>query len=395
MQRILASLVLLAALGAAHAQTIKITTANGTCTYPTGTVSSDPATPGQLLATVPSGQTPSGTGCGSTGGTSAPVSFGPASPLTLTTAMPLSNSGGVANFTFQPLNASQCNASVTPSTGVTFTSSVCNGNCTGAQSFNATFPANANPTTENTYAVSVSCTGPGSSTGVQSPPTPVTAQVHVSPTSVVTSTCPVITSTTTGIASFSQWSGTQKVYTDSGVSNNALKTADVGSFSALYGTWPGPLGNILYLLLPTNKYLTMQFTVPNNFMTASNKPNPLYGAYESGETGNKANYSITISTTCGDFSNPVTYPAPASTVVPGCWKNKLATKGLLQWNSTGSSCVLQNNKSYYLNFINADISLVQPGGGTAASTKTVNCAGGVCELPIYNGPGTWGGYTPQ
>jgi len=130
-------------------------------------------------------------------------------------------------------------------------------------------------------------------------------------------------------------------------------------------------------------------------MTAANKPNPLYGAYESGETGNKANYSITISTSCGDFSNPATYPT-TSTVVPGCWKNKLATKGLLQWNATGATCVLQNNKTYYLNFINGDISLVQPnGGGTASSTKTSGCSGGTCELPIYNGPGTWAGYTPQ
>ena len=482
MQRFAAALFLFAMLGIAQAQTIKLNTTTGPCTYPTGPVTSDPTTPGQLVATVPSGQSASGTGCPASTptSTSPSVIFGPASPLTATATSLPGGSNVADTFSVLPLNAISCSAAIATVSG-TGTGSLTNGSsicatpsaCTRTTPFTvpATF-TNTSTTTSSSYNVTVTCTaasgalplitastvpvsqaaanaggtpvanftftssgltatftdtstdtggtigthawtfGDSTTSGVANPSHAYAAAGTYSVSETVTdsangtqstktqsvtvavaSSCPVITSTTTGIAHFSQWSGTQKVYVDSGIFTS--KNVDVGSFDALYGTWPGQLGLINYFLLPTSNYLSMKFKVPANFMTAANKPNPLYGAYESGETGNKANYSITISTTCGDFSNPTTYPS-TSTVVPGCWKNKLATKGLLQWNSTGASCVLQNNVNYYLNFINADISLVQPnGGGTAASTKTSGCTNSSCELPIYNGPGTWGSYTPQ
>lgn len=396
MQRILASLVLLAALGVAHAQTIKITTSNGACTYPTGTVTSDPATPGQLLATATSA--PTGTGCPSTTtGTSSPPTFGPTqqlAPLTTT----LSNSGGNVAFSFQAAYANTaCTGAITGAAGGAFASgnTLCSASgCGGLVNASASFPANASSTTDNVYNVKVTCTGSGGSTDSS------VATVTVSHSNQVTSTCPIITSANQVVANFSRWSGPQKIYTDSSY-GGASKTVDVGSFDQVFGTWPGSvLGNILYFKLPLSNYLSMSFTVPNNYMTAANAPNPLYGGYKIGETGNSTSDSLTISTTCGDFSNPATYPS--STVVPGCWKNKALTGSLaLVWNASGSSCVLQNNQTYYLNIINADISQVQPnGGGQATSTKstqnaTYPCTTSTCDVPIYDGPGTWGGYTPQ
>jgi PKD repeat protein len=483
MQRILASLVLLAALGAAHAQTIKITTSNGACTYPTGTVSSDPTTPGQLLATVPSGQVAAGAGCpvNTPTSTSPGVVFGPASPLTAS-ATSLAGGANVADtFSVLPLNAVSCAAAIVTTSG-TGAGSLTNGSSVCATptaclrqtpfSVPATF-TNTSTTTSSTYNITVTCTAAAdaiplttastvsvSQAAASSGGTPVanftfttagltatftdtstdtggtigthawtfgdsTSSTAANPghtyaaagtysvtetvtdsangtqsaktqsvTVSVAAACPAITSTTAGITNFNRWTGTPKVYLDSGLSSS--KNADITSFNALYGPWPGQYGNILYFMLPNASYLSMAFTVPNNYMTAANKPNPLDGAYKTGETGDKTLASFTISTTCGDFSNPATYPT-TSTVLPGCWKNKQSSSTILfQWNATGSTCVLQNNKTYYLNAINADISQVQPNGaGTAASTKNTFCSGGTCELPIYNGPGTWSGYTPQ
>jgi len=61
-------------------------------------------------------------------------------------------------------------------------------------------------------------------------------------------------------------------------------------------------------------------------------------------------------------------------------------------NHTSPSCVLNDNQSYYLNNINADISNVQPivgntAGGTATTTKTATgatCTTAGCTDPIEN-----------
>ena len=383
MQRFLASLFLLSALSAAHAQSIKITTASGPCTYPTGTVTSDPATPGQLLATVPSGQTPSGTGCGTSGGTSPPVTFGPASPLTLTTAMPLSNSGGTANFTFQPLNATSCIGTITPSAGTTLTNPLCTGAaCNAAVPFSATFPANASTTTTATYTMSVACTGAGSVTPVASQTSPV---VSVQPTGVITSTgcttSPTLASSTAGIANFTRLTGTVSASYFGGTHATSV---DAGEFDSIYAPWPGNPALTAVFDLPTNQYLAEHFKVPANFF-GSRAGTTVYGYYTINASGFSAAMSMSISTSCGDFSNPATYGN--STVVPGCWINKhnAYSAGPLQWRN-GTTCILQDNTDYYLNIINADISLLQPnGGGTAASTRNANCSG-TCSDPVQDGP---------
>jgi len=389
LRKLLLSLALLQSAAAFAQTTIDITVpgSNTVCSYATGPVTSG-TTPGHLQATA----TGNGTGCPSTvTSTPSAPSFGPTQALApATTTLP--KTGGTVTFSFRAVYAdTKCTGAITGATGGAFTAgtTLCTASgCNALISAPATFPANNSTTTDNTYNVKVACTGSGGTTDSN------TATVIVPHDLVVVSTCPTITSTTAGITNFTRWTGTPKVYLDSGLGSS--KNADITSFDALYGTWPGQYGNILYFMLPNVSYLSMAFTIPNNYMTAANKPNPLNGAYKTGETGDKTLASFTISTTCGDFSNPATYPT-TSTVLPGCWKNKQSSSTtLFQWNSSGTTCVLQNNKTYYLNAISADISQVQPNGaGTAASTKNTYCSGGTCELPIYNGPGTWSGYTPQ
>lgn len=207
------------------------------------------------------------------------------------------------------------------------------------------------------------------------------------PVPVPTSACPIIPNSAGG--SFSRWAGMQSVGFCSG---GCVKSVDVTKFDSIFGAWPGSYGLIAYTNLPVKNYLSAQFTIPPNYMTAANRPNPLFGGYRSGETGNDAPYSVSISTQCGDFSNPL---QTGSTVVPGCWKNRLGTSGVLQWNAAGTSCVLKNGVTYFANFISAEISKVGVSGtGTAASTKNAQCGQYSCSLPIMNGPGTWFGYHP-
>jgi len=379
MQRFLASLFLLCALGAAHAQSIQITTANGPCTYPTGAVTSDPAT-GQLLATVPSGQSPSGTGCG-TSGTSPPVTFGPASPLTATTSTTVVNSGGSVSFAFQPLNATSCLGTITPSTGTALTNPICTGSaCNAAQTFSATFPPNTT-TTDATYSVAVACTGAGSITPVQSQTSPiVTVQKTGTVQNVGCTTSPTLASTTAGIPNFTMLTGNvAATYFGGSHASPVLAT----EFDSIYAPWPGNASLTAVINLPTNNYLSEHFKVPPNFF-ASRAGTTVYGEYTINGSGFSAAMSMSISKSCGDFSDP---SLPGSTVVPGCLVNKhnSLSAGPLQWRNN-QTCILADNTDYYLNIINADIHLLQPnGGGTAASTKNTNCSG-TCSDPVSDGP---------
>ena len=388
-------LLLLAALcvcATVSAQTvIDVTLPNnaGVCSYTTGPVTSG-STAGHLQATA----TTSTGSCGSSGPTSTdpPVSFGPASPLAPPTAS-LGNAGGQASFTFQPINATQCNANVTPSTGVTVTNPICNGAaaCAGLQSFAPSFPANAS-NTDVTYTVGVSCTGLGSpNPGVASP---ATAQVTVSSTPVVNGTCPTIPGSG-AITSFTQLTGNVNVnYYSSGT-----HSVNITQYNSIFGqipstaAWPGNSGTTAVITLPTINYISAAFTVPPGYMASA--PSNRYGEYYLNPSAySKAPVSMTISTSCGDFSNPATHAS--STVVPGCYKNKAtADTPIVYWenpNHTSPSCVLNDNQSYYLNIINADISNVQPivgntAGGTATTTKTATgatCTTAGCTDPIEN-----------
>jgi hypothetical protein len=180
---------------------------------------------------------------------------------------------------------------------------------------------------------------------------------------------------------FTHWAGKYQLdFCNSGCTSPAA--IDVSKLDEIFGpSWPGKIaGEIVFLKLLVKNYFSAQFTVPTGLLKTG-----MYGGYKNGETNNQALYSMTISTTGGDFSNP---SLPGSTVVPGCYKNK--TAGVpMQWNADPAKpCALVNGKTYYLNFVNADISHVLPGGkGYMTSTKTGTCvAGTYCVLPIYNGP---------
>jgi hypothetical protein len=200
-------------------------------------------------------------------------------------------------------------------------------------------------------------------------------------------TSPTIASSGGGIASFSRLTGNVNMsyYTYS-------HTADITSYDSIFGespsalTWPGKSGITALVVLPTSNYVSAAFTVPAGYMAGA--PANRYGQYRlNASQYTKAPVSMTISTSCGDFSNPATHPT--STVVPGCYKNKAgADSQILDWESPalGTTCALQDGTTYYMNFINADITNVTPGGGTATTTKAA--AGSTCTTscvdPIAN-----------
>jgi len=201
---------------------------------------------------------------------------------------------------------------------------------------------------------------------------------------IVDGTCPTITSTTSGITSFQRWTGTNT----SILVNGNSASVDVSSFASVYGAWPGSIfQETATFSLPTNRYGSLQFTVPAGYFAGA--PADRDGLYSLNQTAFTAPVSMTISTTCGDFSDPSNFPG-TSTVVRGCYRNKGTTSlsYVVAWAKQGT-CVLEDTKTYYLNFINADISTVQPGGGTAASTQNSKCFSGSCQDPIVNGPGNW------
>ena len=387
MLRVLVSAALLLPAVFAQAQTtIKITMPDlSTCTYPTGQVSSN-STPGQLQATATTNGSGAGCGGGLTGGS---ATFGPASPLA-PPAQNLGNGGGAANFNFEVVNATQCNGTIVGASGGKFASSgaatatgLCSAaGCPGTQSFSATFLANTGGT-DIPNTVTLTCAGASGPAAVSS------ATVTVLHT-VSGGSCATIAGSPSG--SFSQWTGNHSVYYYSAGS----RVVNVGDFNALFnGTWPGQYGLIADISIPATQYVSAQFTVPANYMTASNVPASLYGKFQVGQSNFSTTVSMTVSKECGDFSNPT---SPGSTVVPGCYLNKGGANAYIRWTNTGASCALTDsatdNTPYYLNIINADISNVTHGGGTASSTGNQACSG-TCSDPILTGNGTWQGYTPN
>ncbi len=397
MRRILILTTLLLSASAFAQTTIDITSqapANTICSYPTDHVATG-STPGHLSARLTGAAT--GAGC-AVGGTGVPaVTFGPAAPLAPNIA---SLAGGAtpttpvaATFTAQPLNAASCIATIATTVGLgvgtlTGGASVCNGNCTGAPlSIPAAF---TNPSTSATtsYSVTLTCTA-----AVGANPTTTASSVSVTQQAagvvIPPGNCATIPSSTTGITSFTQLTGVQNVSYFSTSAN-----VDVTKFDELYqAVWPGNSSLTAVVTLPTNKYISAVFHVPTGYMAGYSGPG-LYGDYTVNQSGFSTSVSLSISTACGDFANPATNPS--STVVPGCWKNKAVTNGYIQWRKD-TTCILQDNRTYYLNFINADVSAVQAinnntAGGTASSTKNQNCGSG-CSDPIANNPGSWTSYT--
>ena len=477
MRRLLFLAGLFLAASATAQTAIDITSQAGTCSYPTGAVSSS-STPGHLAATL--NGTPSGTGC-STGGSVPAVTFGPASPIAANKTSLVGGTGVSDSFTVLPLNAVSCAAAITTTAGtgtgtLTNGSTVCSSQAACTQTTPFSIPAtftNTSTSLSSTYKVTVTCnaasgaipattlssitvtqaaaasggtpaanftfttsgltanfldasTDSGGSIGswswnfgdttsstAQSPSHTYAAagtysvtltvtdsvsgqQSTTAPQSVTVSAgaaCPIIGSSTVGITNFSRLTGTHSVDYQGG----GAKTVDVTSFASAYGgAWPGSYNSNPIYTLPVSNYISEQFTVPSNYFTAANVPNPIYGDYTVGQTGFGARVSITISTTCGDFSNPAAYPT-TSTVLPGCWLNAGAANAFVQWRKPSgiSSCELSGGGTYFLNFINADVSNVTPSGGTAASKKNANCTSTTCTAPVSNGIGNWSEYTPQ
>jgi hypothetical protein len=358
--------------------TIDITVPGGQiCSYSTGTVAASP-TPGHLTATATSF---TGTGCGSTSNGNAPVTFGPASPLSPATGQ-LGNTGGSQSFTFQALNASQCSGTITPSAGTNFTSTFCSTavGCQGSQTVTASFPANSTGN-DIKYTVGVSCTGPGSTTAVASPVSP---QVTVSAGSVTgcinAPTIPGPNSTT--------WTQLTTPVTANYFSLGN-KTVNPTQFSSIFTSpgispdlvWPSSYDAVPVIPLSTSKYIAAAFTSTSPYLT--NSASNTYGNIDINSSSFTAAISMTISTACGDFGQ-----ISPTTIVPGCTKNKaIAGNIALEWTKSGS-CKLQDGKPYYLNIISADISQL-PTGGVATSTANSTCTNSSCTVPLQNGPGNW------
>jgi len=392
MQRLLISTAMLgmALLAGAPAQaqtTIKITMPDtSSCVYPTGPVSSN-STAGQLQATATAAGT--GAGCTPPVGTGA-VSFGPASPLSPANGPALQSSptGESTTLTFQAVNATSCTGQITGAAGGTFTtpSPFCSGatgagSCANAQSIGVSLPYNSDPASQKIYTVAVTC-----SAGIQTAVS--TATVTVDKKDVVqTGACPkVVPSSTAGITSF--LSATTVGITFLGCQTCVNGTKDPSDFRNVFvDSWPGRFGLANQVSLPKSKYMSMGFTVPDNYMPSA--PANLYGLYTIGETGfaQGAATSITISKECGDFAPP----ASGSSVVPGCYKNKLTADQYLAYVKSGS-CQLTAG-AYFLNVINADISNLTPSGGSAASTAGPQCPSGNCIVPLQLG-GNWQNYVP-
>ncbi len=374
MLRILA-VVLLLGVGAAQAQTtLDITLPGGTtCSYATGPVTSG-SVAGHLQANATSS---SGSGCasGATG-----VSFGPAS-LLAPASTNLGGSTGTVNFTFQALNATNCTGSITGAVGGAFNSgpTLCTGTgCAGLVQAPATFTNLL--TTAATYTVGVVCTGPSGSA-------PTSATVVAGPAgSGGGGSCGTVPNSGGNPATFTRWTGNHSINFSSGGS----KVADVTSFDSLYGTFPGNPGASLYIPIPQYNFMSLKFTPAPGFITGL--PTGSYGdfTFNEGTSGWGTQVAVTISTSCGDFSDPSVFGS-ASTVVPGCYEPADFSGSVMQWRAHDGNCVLQDGQTYYFNVIPATLTNVTPTGGGSASSnaalsKYKKCTSGICSTPIQNGP---------
>ncbi len=378
MKRLYIFLMTLLALPAAAQTTLDITVPGpATCSYITGPVTNE-ATPGHLQATATSS---SGAGCGTGAGN---VTFGPASPLSPQTTSV--SSGGTVSFSFQPLNATTCSAVIAGSAAGAFTGTGGNTLCNSASACNqlVTSPALFTNTGSASVIDTVTLTCTGTSGQAQS-----VANVTVQPAGGGGSTgaCKAVVkgSGAAGVTSFtSQGTTTVRV---GGDQHN--ESADMSSFASVFGGFPGRRGDIAYDILPINNYISMQFSMPTGYV--EDAPAGYYQYLVSmGLTDDDTRASMTISTSCGDFS-PTT--DSGSTVIKNCYKNGVkANNGIQVWaqGNPASQCILSDNTTYYLNIISADISGVTSSGGSAASYRDgagSSCTGkSSCSVPMVNGP---------
>ena len=367
----------LLALPAAAQTTLDITVPGpATCSYITGPVTNE-ATPGHLQATATSS---SGAGCGTGAGN---VTFGPASPLSPQSTTVLS--GNSVNFSFQPLNANTCSAVITGAAAGSFTGGNPLCNSTSACSQLVTSPASFTNTGSASVVdtVTLTCTGTSGQAQSVSNVTVQPAGGGGPPPGACKAT--VRGSGAAGVNSFtSQGQATVLVG-----GHRTPETADMSSFASVFGGFPGRRGDVAYDTLPISNYISMQFSMPSGYV--ENAPAGYYQYLVSMNlTADDTRVSMTISTTCGDFS-PTT--DSGSTVVKNCYKNGVKADGGIQVWAQGdpaTQCILSDLTPYYLNIINADISGVTSSGGSAASYRDgpgSSCAGkSACSVPMVNGP---------
>jgi PKD repeat protein len=306
----------------------------------------------------------------------------PASLASQATVNQSGNSGGTpaANFTFTTsgLTANFNDTSTDPGGTINawswnFGETGSGSNTSTAQNPSHTYAA------AGTYTVSLTVTD-----SVSSAQNTKTQQVTVT---TGTGNCLTYGSATSGISNYTRWTGNQT----GNYFGGGPHTVDVTSFDSVFGvngvgnqtTWPGNTSLTADFNMPTNKYMSLKFTVPAGFMETV-----VSGGYGLNTTDYTAQASMTISdgaAPCGDFSNPATNPT--SKVVNGCWKNLMTSSGTLAWyGPSGTKCLLQDNHTYYLNIINADISNADPAGAAnLTSSKTAGC-GSTCADPIRNKP---------
>jgi len=309
--------------------------------------------------------------------------------LPITQSIAHSTSGESASLSFQAVNAVSCTGTITGATGGVFTGGTssktfCNtaNTCNTAINVATSFPDNTSSTNDNTYSVNATCTGADNSTANTS--ATVTILHGVQPTGGCTRLVPNAAG-----GSFTGLGGTVNL-TYSGHPNALV---DITNFDSIYQkAWPGSFGWLANLPVPKAGYISAHFKPAANYFTAGNVPLNLYGEYQIGETFFSAAASMTISTQCGDFSNP---QASGSTVVPGCYINSAVADQYLAWTNSAGNCKLSGSTDYYLNVINADITNVTPSGGAATSTANSACGTTTCITPLADGPGSWSGYVPN
>jgi PKD repeat protein len=352
--------------------------ASGYVCGPSGAQSCAPSTPIGFNASF----TNTGTGASAYQATVTCQAASGASPAALTSQATVNqsgNSGGTpaANFTFTTSNLTANFTDTSTDPGGTLSAWSWN----FGDSTSSTTPSPSHTyAAAGTYTVSLTVTD-----SVSSAQNTKTQQVTVTASS---GNCLTNASATAGISNYTRWTGIQNVYYF-----GPTYPVDVTSFNSVYGigtaqqaTWPGNTSLTADFDLPTNKYISLQFTVPAGFMETV-----VSGGYGLNASGFSAPISMTISdgsAPCGDFSDPVTNPT--SKVISGCWKNLMGSSGTLAWQGTGGTkCLLQDNHTYFLNMINADISNANPAGtASLTSSKTTSC-GTSCGDPVRNKPVTY------
>lgn len=155
------------------------------------------------------------------------------------------------------------------------------------------------------------------------------------------------------------------------------RTADLTRFESVFGhdqnngplrPFPGTINLTQRIMLPEDAYVALQFTVPDNFNSATQG---MYQLEESAVSDRPDKVSVTISKRCGDFR-----PIAAAPMTDRCILNAPRLGSSIPWGNVGltSRCQLQAGQTYYLNILYA--SLDEP--------TTSGCSIATCGAPILN-----------